>query len=218
MTASIRVFMADDDADFRRVYRKLFQRSDGFELVGEAGSGVEALRKILSLTPDVVLLDVQMPGIDGLNVIKSLANSGIKIIVLTAFDLDEYVYVALHHGAAGFLLKNASSTEVLAAVRAVHAGHGSLAPEITGRLIDQFNPSPDAVRHPFAGKHLSNRELEVIKLVAQGKTNKQIADELFLSSETVRTYLKRMFIKFDVKHRTELAMLAYQAGLLNKKR
>lgn len=218
MTTPVSVFLADDDADFRRVYRRLFERSDGFRVAGEAGTGADALRKILSLNPDVALVDVQMPGGSGLDVVRGCAESGTRIIVLTTFDLDEYVTEALRDGAAGFLLKNASSSEVLAAVRAVYAGHGSLAPEVTARLMGQFSGTPRARPHAFARVRLSERELQVVRLVAAGKSNQSIADELYLSLPTVRTYLRRLFGKLDVNDRTQLAVLAHQAGLLHEPR
>ena len=184
--APITVLLADDDADFRRVYRRLFDASDGFRVLDEAGTVGEAIRKITALHPDVSLVDVQMPGGSGLDVLRGITDSGTRTIMLTAFDLDEYVAGALEWGASGFLLKNASSSDVLSAVRAVHAGHASLAPEITARLMSQF-AQPSQPRHPFADVRLSARELQITRLVAQGRSNQQIADELFLSLPTVRT-------------------------------
>lgn len=214
----IRLVLADDDADFRRLYRRLFDRSDGFQVLGEAGRGEEALRLIETLVPDVALVDVQMPGGSGLDVVRRAAGLTTRLIMLTTFDLDEYVSEALRDGAAGFLLKNAAPAEVLAGVRAVHAGHGSLAPEVTARLMDQFSARPRQVPHAFATARLSERELQVTRLIAQGRSTQQIADELFLSSETVRTYLKRLFAKLDVSDRTQLAVLAVEAGLLHDPR
>lgn len=218
MNVPITVFLADDDADFRRIYRRLFDASDGFRVLDEAGTARETIRKIAALHPDVSLIDVQMPGGSGLDVLRGITDSGTKAIMLTAFDLDEYVAGALKQGAAGFLLKNASSSEVLSAVRAVHAGHASLAPEVTARLMDQLAQRPAHSRHPFADVRLSARELQVTRLVAQGRSNQQIADELFLALPTVRTYLRRLFLKLSVSDRTQLAVLAYQAGLLHEPR
>lgn len=218
MTAPIRVFLADDDKDFRRVYRRLFDRSEGFRVLDEAGTVTDALRMIPILKPDVALVDVQMPGGSGLDVVRGVAGTNTRVIVLTTFDLDEYVSEAIHDGAAGFLLKNASSVEVLAAVRAVHAGHSSLAPEVTARLMGQFAAQPRQTPHAFAETRLSERELQVVRLVASGNSNQQIADELYLSLPTVRTYLRRLFMKLDVSDRTQLAVLAHQAGLLHEAR
>ncbi len=170
------------------------------------------------LKPDVALVDVQMPGGSGLDVVRGVAGTRTRVIVLTTFDLDEYVSEAIRDGAAGFLLKNASSAEVLAAVRAVHAGHSSLAPEVTARLMDQFAARPRQTPHAFAATRLSERELQVVRLVASGNSNQQIADELYLSLPTVRTYLRRLFMKLEVNDRTQLAVLAYQAGLLHEAR
>lgn len=211
----ISVFLADDDERIRGAYRKLFERTEGFRFAGEAGDGAEAARLVAQRRPDVALLDVQMPGTDGLAAARHILAAGqTRVIMLTTFGLDEYVYEALTIGASGFLLKNVGPIEVLQAVRTVHAGNAMLAPEVTARLLEQFAPRRPAQGHPFAGQTLSERELEVIRLVAQGRSNQEIADELFLSVETVRTYLRRMFAKLSVNDRTHLAVLAYQAGLL----
>ncbi|WP_305787653.1 response regulator [Symbioplanes lichenis] len=215
----ISVFLADDDPGFRAAYRKLFSRTDGFRLLGEAADGHEAARLVAALRPAVALLDVQMPGADGLTAAREiLAGTATRVIMLTTFDLDEYVHQALALGAAGFLLKNAAPAEVLHAVRTVHVGHATLAPEVTTRLVGQFAPRPRARRHEFARVVLSGRELEVARLVARGHSNQEIAAALFLSPETVRTYLSRMFAKLDVRDRTQLAVLATEAGLLYESR
>ncbi|GAA4566999.1 response regulator [Planotetraspora kaengkrachanensis] len=220
MTTPVSVFLADDDGRFRAVYRKLFDRTEGFRVAGEAGDGEEALRLIRALEPDVALLDVQMPGGSGLEVARRVLGEATdtRVIVLTTFDLDEYVHEALTLGASGFLLKNASPQEVLHAVRAVHVGNAMLAPEVTARLMRQFAPRRSRHRHAFADVRLSEREVQVIRLVARGHSNQEIADELFLSLETVRTYLKRTFAKLDVNDRTQLAVLAHEAGLLYESR
>ncbi|MGP5364893.1 response regulator [Brachybacterium tyrofermentans] len=218
MSAPIAVFLVDDDADFRRIYTRLFTGTEGYRVVGEAGTGSEALRLMPRLAPDVALVDVQMPDGSGLDVVRGMAGSATRIIMLTTFDLDEYVTEALQHGAAGFLLKNATSAEVLAAVRAVHAGHSSLAPEVTARLVDQYRGAPRPQRHAFADTRLSDREVQLIRLIAQGWSNQRIANELHLSTETVKTYLRRLFIKLDVNDRTQLAVLAHEAGLLHQSR
>ena len=215
---TIGVFLADADDGFRAVYRKLFERTEGFRCAGEAGDGAGAARLVAALRPDVALLDVQMPGGTGLDAAREiLAGTGTRVIMLTTFDLDEYVYEALTLGASGFLLKNAAPPEVLRAVRAVHEGNAMLAPEVTARLVRQFAP-PRRDRHAFAARLLSERELQVVRLVAKGYSNQAIADELHLSLETVRTYLRRMFAKLDVRDRTQLAVLAHTAGLLHEAR
>ncbi|MEV4359229.1 response regulator transcription factor [Nonomuraea sp. NPDC049625] len=219
MSGAVSVFLADDDDRFRAAYRKLFDRTEGFRVAGETGDGETAARLVGALKPAVALLDVQMPGLSGLEAARRiLPDAATRVIMLTTFDLDEYVYEALTLGASGFLLKNASPQEVLQAVRTVHAGHAMLAPEVTARLIRRFAPQPPARRHAFAGQVLSEREVQVVRLVARGHSNQQIADELFLSVETVRTYLRRMFAKLGVNDRTHLAVLAHEAGLLYEPR
>jgi DNA-binding NarL/FixJ family response regulator len=218
--APIGVFLADDDDRFRGAYRKLFDRTEGFRVAGEAADRSEASRLILALEPDVALLDVQMSDGSGLDIARRVLAGATRtrVIMLTTFDLDEYVHEALALGAAGFLLKNAAPPEVLHAVRTVHAGHAVLAPEVTARLVRQFAPRTPEHRHAFADQTLSEREIQVIRLVARGYSNQRIADELFLSPETVRTYLKRMFAKLGVNDRTHLAVLAHKAGLLHDQR
>ncbi|GII63640.1 DNA-binding response regulator [Sphaerisporangium krabiense] len=218
-SGTVSVFLADDDAGLRGAYRKLFERTPGFRFAGEAADGAEAARLVGALRPDVALLDVQMPGTGGLEAARRvLAATSTRVVMLTTFDLDEYVHEALTLGASGFLLKNAAPAEVLHAVRTVHAGHAMLAPEVTARLLDRFAPRRPQARHAFAGHVLSERELQVARLVARGHSNRRIADELSLSPETVRTYLRRMFAKLGVNDRTHLAVLAYEAGLLHDPR
>jgi DNA-binding NarL/FixJ family response regulator len=157
--------------------------------------------------------------VDGLEAARRiLPATDTRVLMLTTFDLDEYVSEALALGASGFLLKNAAPAEVLRAVRAVHAGHAMLAPEVTARLLRRIAPPRPARRHAFVGHVLTEREVQVARLVARGYSNQRIADELVLSTETVRTYLRRMFAKLDVSDRTQLAVLAHEAGLLHDPR
>ncbi len=219
-TRPISVFLAEDDPGFRSAYARLFARTPGFILAGEADAARDAARMVRALRPDVALLDVQLPDGSGLVAAHDILMSGqrTRVVVLTMFDLDEYVTEALRVGVAGFLLKNAAPAEVIQAVRAAHAGHAALAPEITARLVAQFAPRRQRERHPFADHRLSDRELQVIRLVARGYSNQRIGMELYLSHETIRTYLKRLFARLGVNDRTHLAVLAHEAGLLRESR
>jgi len=216
----IRVVVADDDASFRAVYRRLLERTPGYRLEGEAGDGEQAVRLVRGYRPDVALLDVQMPRVTGLDAARQVLAEvpGVKVVMLTTFDLDEYVHDALALGVSGFLLKNATPQEVLTGIRTAHAGHALLAPEVTARLMRRLAPPRPEREHAFVGQVLTPREIEVVRLVARGRSNQEIADELVLSLETVRTYLRRMFDKLGVRDRTHLAVLAHEAGLLHDPR
>lgn len=216
--APIRVLVADDSAGVRRAFRALLRDDPRFALVAVAADGDEALQQARDHRPDVVLMDVQMPGLDGLSatrgILAELAST--RVLVLTTFDLDEYVTDALRAGAAGFLLKNSPPDEILRAIEVVHAGHATLAPEVTARMIAALDLGTPRVasRSPLAAGVLSPRELEVTRLVARGLTNAEIGAELFLSAETAKTYVSRILTKYGVRDRTQLAVLAHEAGLL----
>ncbi|WP_435111033.1 response regulator [Nocardiopsis synnemataformans] len=210
--------MADDDAGFLRAYKKFFEKVSNVELVGVAGSGGGLVDRLAELEPDVLLLDVEMPGLTGIEVVRALHRLSLptRIVMLTSFDHDEYVHEALRYGASGFLLKNASPVQILSAIRAVHAGHASLALDVTSRLVDHFPARKYDDRTGSRGEYpaFTEQQANICRLLAAGYKSQDIASELHLSNETVRTYLRRMFEKFGVKNRTHLVVLAYRAGVL----
>ncbi|RKN38973.1 response regulator [Streptomyces hoynatensis] len=225
MTEPIRVLVADDQALLRASFRVLIDTAPGLTTVGEAGTGAEAVEQARRLRPDVVLMDVRMPGMDGIEATRQLAGSsgtagspgaaGTRILVLTTFDLDEYVYGALRAGAAGFLLKDATPEVLLAGIRTVAAGESLLAPSVTRRLIAEFARLPRL--HPAPGSspgNLTDREREVLVLVARGLSNADIAGYLHLSHGTVKTHIGRLLSKLRARDRAQLVICAYETGLV----
>lgn len=212
------VAIVDDQPEVRASLRELVDGDEGLVALGEAGDGRRALELVAAARPDVVLMDVRMPEMDGLAAARVVRERwpATRVIVLTTFDVDEYVYEALRHGASGFLLKNAAPEEILQAIHTVHAGNAMLAPEVTRRLIADVaarrgRADGDAAR--FQG--LTARERDVVLAVARGLSNDEIAAELFLSRATVKTYLSRLFDKLAVRDRTQLVILAYESGYLD---
>lgn len=211
MTA-IRVLIADDDPSIRSSLRLLVDSDVGMDVVGEAGNGEDAVESAAQLSPDVVLMDVQMPRMTGLDATRVLAGEpdGPRVIVLTTFDLDEYVYEALRAGASGFLLKNSPPGEVLHAIRVAHEGNALLAPEVTKRLIGRFAP----IGKDHRLSHLTARERETLVLVGQGRSNAEIAGELFVTATTVRTYVSRILTKLHARDRAGLVVIAHESGIV----
>jgi DNA-binding NarL/FixJ family response regulator len=211
----IKVLLADDQELVRAGFRMILETQADIEVVGEAGDGVEAVAATRRLRPDVVLMDVRMPNLDGLQATEQVvaAGSGSRVLMLTTFDLDEYVYQALTAGASGFLLKNAPPEQLIGAVRVVAAGDALLAPSITRRVIEQFTrlPPPGGTEPP-AG--LTDRELEVLKLVARGLSNAEIAAELFVSDATVKSHVAHLLAKLQLRDRVQAVVLAYESGLV----
>ena len=213
----IRVLIADDEALVRGGFRMILEAQADLQVVGEAADGQQALARARELAPDVVLMDIRMPVMDGLEATHRLLSSptALKVLVLTTFDLDEYVYQAMKVGASGFLLKTAPPSELAAAVRAVVGGEVLLAPPITRRLVEQF------VRRPPPGQDLppdlrtlTAREVEVLRLVARGLSNAEIARALFLGEATVKTHLNRVLAKLGLRDRVQAVVLAYESGLV----
>jgi DNA-binding NarL/FixJ family response regulator len=212
----IRVLLADDQELVRSGFRLILDLADGIEVAGEARDGLEAVRLAKELQPDVVLMDVRMPEVDGIEATRRLRRAGVDahVLVLTTFDLDEYVYDALRAGAAGFLLKDAPREQLVAAVRTVARGEALLAPAITQRLIERFVARPPLEEAAPALGELSARELEVLRLLARGLSNAEIAAELVVGEATVKTHVARILRKLEVRDRVQAVVFAYESGLV----
>jgi DNA-binding NarL/FixJ family response regulator len=216
---SIRVVVADDQALVRAGFRLLVDSASDLEVVGEAVDGAEAVELARRERPAVVLMDIRMPRMDGLEATRRIAAdellAGVRVLILTTFDLDEYVYQALRSGASGFLLKDTPPADLLAAIRVVAAGDGLLAPGITRRLIAEFARRPDPSRvAPAALQALTDREREVLGLVAHGLSNSEIAQRLVVSPATSKTYVSRLLAKLGARDRAQLVAIAYESGLV----
>ncbi len=214
---TIRTLIADDQALVRAGFRVLLE-AGGIEVVGEAENGEQALELATEANPDVVLMDIRMPVMDGLEATRRIVESGVdapRVLVLTTFDLDEYVYEALRAGASGFLLKDTDADQLIDAVRVVAAGEALLAPSVTRRLIDEFASRPEIRRaRPDELSALTERELEVLSLVAQGLSNDEIAGQLFISPTTAKTHVSRSMMKLHARDRAQLVVIAYESGLV----
>jgi DNA-binding NarL/FixJ family response regulator len=213
----IGVLIVDDQELVRAGFRMILEAQEEIEVVGEAGDGAEAVEAARALDPDVVLMDVRMPGTDGVEATRRLVAAGARarVLMLTTFDAEEYVYEAMKAGASGFLLKNAPPAQLVAAVRATAAGEAQLAPAIVQRMVEEFlrRPAPGTSR-PAALDELTERELDVLKLLARGLANAEIAAALFLSEATVRTHVSRILAKLGLRDRTQAVVLAYESGLV----
>jgi DNA-binding NarL/FixJ family response regulator len=216
----IRVAVADDQALVRSGFAVLLRSAGDIDVVGEASDGSEAVALVERARPDVILMDIRMPDMDGLEATRRItandATASTRVLILTTFDLDEYVFEALHAGASGFLLKDTLPDELLAAVRVVASGEALLAPKVTRRLIEQFVQQPVAARtEPHPGlSSLTEREREVLGAVARGLSNAEIGEELFMSHATAKTHVSRLLTKLDARDRAQLVMLAYEAGVV----
>ncbi|MGM1058219.1 response regulator [Saccharothrix sp. Mg75] len=217
----IRVVLADDQALVRAGFRLLLDTEDGFEVVGEAGDGAEAVRLAHEHRPDVVVMDIRMPGTDGLAATRRVCAElpGVRVLVLTTFTADEYVFEAIRAGASGFLLKDADPVELLHALRVVAAGDALLAPSVTRKLIGEYAGRPEFRRpDPAALRELTAREREVLALVAAGLSNDEIAAHLVISPATSRTHVSRVMTKLAARDRAQLVVLAYESGLVSPRR
>jgi DNA-binding NarL/FixJ family response regulator len=215
-----RVLLADDQALLRQGLHMMVDAQPDLEVVGEAADGFEAVELATRLEPDVVLMDIRMPGMDGVEATRRIcaprpAGRGPRVIVLTTFDLDEYVVGALTAGASGFLLKDAPPADIIAGIRVVTAGDALLAPSVTRRLLDRFAARPEitSLTPPAGLDLLTDREREVMALVVRGLSNAEIRKELYLSEPTVKTHVGRILMKLGVRDRVQLVVLAYEHGL-----
>ncbi|GAB3668999.1 response regulator transcription factor [Nocardioides korecus] len=213
---TLRVLVVDDQELVRAGFRMILERG-GLEVVGEAADGVEAVERAVALRPDVVLMDVRMPRMDGIEATRQIVarTPDVRIVALTTFDLDEYVYEAVKAGASGFLLKDLSPADLVHAVEAVARGEALLAPALTRRLLDRFvaRPRPGSPDPRLAA--VTEREAEVLGLIARGRSNAEIAAELFLSEATVKTYVSHLLTKVGLRDRVQLTVLAYECGLVS---
>jgi DNA-binding NarL/FixJ family response regulator len=212
----IRVLLADDQQLVRSGFRMILSADPGLEVVGEAGDGVEAVAAARELAPDVVLMDVRMPHVDGIEATRQLGTMAEppRVLVLTTFDLDEYVFAALRAGASGFLLKDAPEAQLLAAIRVVADGGSLFAPSVTRRLIERFASLGDSGPPPPSLESLTTRELEVLSLLARGSSNAEIAAALVVSEHTVKTHVAHVLSKLGLRDRIQAVILAYECGLV----
>ncbi|MCU1399263.1 MAG: two-component system response regulator [Acidimicrobiales bacterium] len=220
----IRVLIVDDQAMVRAGFRMIIEAEPDITVVGEAADGIEALERAARSAPDVVLMDVRMPRMDGIEAAAQLlagrdadnANGTPRVLMLTTFDLDDYVYSALRAGVSGFMLKDAPAEQLVEAIRVIAAGDALLAPSVTRRLIEDFSRRPTReVPTPAPGlDQLTEREHEVLRLVAKGMSNAEIADQLYLGEATIKTHVGRMLMKLRLRDRVQAVVLAYESGLI----
>jgi DNA-binding NarL/FixJ family response regulator len=214
---TIRLLLADDQELVRTGFRLILNAEPDLDVAGEAGDGSQAVNEAARLRPDVVLMDVRMPGVDGIEATRRLGRltpNPPRVLMLTTFDLDQYVYDALRAGASGFLLKDAPAAQLVDAIRVVAAGDALLAPTVTRRMIAEFARRPLPADEPALAE-LTGRELEVLKLIARGRSNAEIAKQLFISDATVKTHVKRVLAKLSLRDRVQAVVLAYETGLVH---
>jgi DNA-binding NarL/FixJ family response regulator len=218
----VSVLLADDDELTRTGLRLIIESDPGLTVVGEAADGVEAIHLARALRPDVVLMDIRMPGVDGLEATRRIVQEtqeGPRILILTTFELDEYVFGALRAGASGFLLKRSSPEVLIEGIKVVASGDGLLAPSVTRRLIQEFARQPDSPVPPAAPvATLTQREREVLTLVGAGLSNAELAGRLYISEATVKTHVKRILMKLGLRDRIQAVVFAYEAGLVRARR
>lgn len=213
-----KVLIADDQALVRGGFRLILEAQDDIEVVAEASDGAEAIELVRETGPDVVLMDIRMPGMDGIEATRRLLGAGqtrARVLILTTFDLDEHVYNAIRAGASGFLLKDVPPAQLIAAIRVVSDGEMLVAPAITRRLLERFvSRPPPGEKVPAGLKVLTEREIEVLTLMAKGLSNQEIATSLYLSATTVKTHVSRILAKTGARDRVQAVVLAYESGLV----
>ena len=211
----IRLLIVDDEAMVRRGLRLVLETEDDLKVVGEAADGLEAIEEAARVRPDVVLMDVRMPRLDGVEACRRMvAESGAKVVVLTTFDLDEHLYAAVRAGACGFLLKASRPEDLVAAIRAAHEGNALVEPKMTKKLMDEFARRPASVGRDRRFDELTDRERDVLLEVAKGASNAEIAERLYISETTVKTHVNHILAKLDVRDRIQAVVLAYDHGLV----
>ncbi|GAB3269210.1 response regulator transcription factor [Kineosporia babensis] len=211
----IRVMLADDQELMRAGFRMILSTEPGLEVVGEASNGAEAIARAARYQPDVILMDVQMPGTDGLTATREITqNSTAKVVILTTFDREDYLFEALQAGAAGFLLKNATPEDLINAIRIVVRGDAMLAPELTRRLLDRFAVRSGVVQRPDLLDQLTEREWDILRLLATGSSNAEMAKQLFVGEATVKTHVSRILAKLGLRDRIQAVVFAYETGVV----
>jgi DNA-binding NarL/FixJ family response regulator len=215
---SIRVLIADDQAMVRAGFRMILEMQNDMQVVGEASDGTETIAAVKKLKPNIVLMDIQMPGMDGLEATRRIVEMHdevpAKVLILTTFERDDYIFEALRAGACGFLLKNATPENLVAGIRTVAEGNALLAPSVTRRVIAKFAQKPKPRDYTESLRELTSREVDIMKLVARGKTNAEIAEELFIGEATVRTHVSNLLSKLDLRDRVQIVAFAYESGTI----
>ena len=215
---SIKVLLVDDQAMVRAGFRMIIEMQNDMEVVGEAVEGVGAIKAVKKLRPDVVLMDIQMPDMDGLEATRRIVEMHnevpTRVLILTTFERDDYIFEALRAGACGFLLKNATPEDLIAGIRVVAEGNALLDPSVTRRVIARFAQRPKPRDYTDSLKELTPREVDIMKFLARGRTNSEIAEELFLSEATVRTHVSNILCKLDLRDRVQVVIFAYESNLV----
>lgn len=218
---SIRIVLVDDQALVRAGFRMILESEPDFDIVGEADGGLSAIREVRRTRPDVVLMDIQMPGLSGINATRQILDDdlgyAVRILVVTTFEQDDYVFGALRAGASGFILKNAPPEELVTAVRVVHGGNSLLSPSVTRRVIEQFAKDPPPTTGAEDLRRLTRRETEVLRLIGAGKSNAESAAQLFVSEGTVKTHVSSILAKLGLRDRVQAVVFAYESGLVRSR-
>lgn len=214
----IRILLADDQAMVRAGFRMILEMQDDMEVVGEAADGADTIASVKKLKPDIVLMDIQMPGMDGLEATRRIVEmrdeAATKVLILTTFERDDYIFEALRAGACGFLLKNATPEDLVAGIRVVAEGNALLAPSVTRRVIAKFAQKPKPRDYTDSLSKLTSREVDIMKFVARGKSNAEIAQELFIGEATVRTHVSNLLSKLDLRDRVQIVTFAYESSMV----